>query len=316
MTQSETATSTDAKSVHFYVMSIGDYEGNKSVAWLRKIGAPSDAFTVVLPKASQEFVKSYEDAGVDVYLYNESKYVDADYFEFFGFKPRNCGGVGRQGIAEAIDSLASDEEISVQMDDDTSNMNVRRRTEGGRLLGASVRKWSELVAIVRAMDGIHEATGIEPAVHIAVGAGSAPEDGFVTWKRFNFWMMRKGNKQNYYNFAEFVVDDSIANMYYWLQGIPQGALGGVNLVFKEGQASRADGNDAIYRSDASWKKGYALRMTCPWASHLRMKKEKGGFLFREFLLWRHLAPVPMLKDEQGRYYSIMKTEGEVDDGQD
>lgn len=88
---------------------------------------------------------------------------------------------------------------------------------------------------------------------------------------------------------------------------------GVTINFKDGQASRADGNDAIYRSDASWKKAYALRMTCPWASHLQMKREQGGFLFREFLLWRHLAPVPMLKDEQGRYYSINKTEGETDD---
>lgn len=311
--QRETTTSTDAKSVHFYVMSIGDCAGNDSVRWLKRIGAPADSFTVVLPKTSQEFVKSYDDAGVDVYLYDESKYVKADYFEFFGFKPRNCGGVGRQGIAEAINELAKDDEISVQIDDDTSGMAVRRRTEGGRLLRADVRKWSELADIARAMDKVHEATGIEPGVHVAVGAGSAPEDGFRTWKRFNFWIMRKGNQQNYYNFAEFVSDDIIANMYYWLQGIPQGGLGGVTINFKDGQASRADGNDAIYRSDASWKKAYALRMTCPWASHLQMKREQGGFLFREFLLWRHLAPVPMLKDEQGRYYSINKTEGETDD---
>lgn len=311
----ETAASTNAKSVHFYVMSIGGYEGNESVAWLRKIGAPSNAFTVVLPKASQEFVKSYEEAGVDVYLYDESKYVEADYFEFFGFKPRNCGGVGRQGIAEAIDELAKSDELSIQIDDDTSSIAVRRRTEGGRLLRATVRKWSELADIARAMDAIHAATGIEPGVHIAVGAGSAPEDGFRTWKRFNLWIMRKGDPQNYYNFAEFVSDDIIANMYFWLQGIPQGGLGGVNLTFKEGQASRPDGNDAIYRSDASWKKAYALRMTCPWASHMRMRREQGGFLYRELLLWRHLAPVPMLKDEQGRYYSINKTEGDVDDGQ-
>lgn len=312
---SEIANSTADRPVHYYVMSIGACSENDSVRWLKRLGAPADAFTVVLPKSAEQFVEGYQQAGVNVYLYDESKYVDADYFEFFGFKPRNCGGVGRQGIAEAVDELAASDEISVQVDDDTSAMCVRRRSQGGRILGASVSKWSELVALARAQTAVMNATGIAVGVHIAVSAGSAPEDGFVTWKRFNYWIMKAGDKRNYTGFAEFVVDDTIANLYYWLSGTPQGALSGVNLTFKEGQASREDGNDAIYRSDASWKKAYALRMTCPWASQMRMRRERGGFLFRENLLWRHLAPKPMLKDGEGRYYSIKTKEG-GDDGED
>ena len=94
------------KPIKILVMSVGEYEKNYTTKYLVEIGA-KEHVTVCLPKQYEDNAESYRREGVDVYVYDEKKYINGD-FEFFGFKPRNCGGVGRQGIAEATEKYGDD----------------------------------------------------------------------------------------------------------------------------------------------------------------------------------------------------------------
>ena len=117
------------KRVKFLVMSVGPYEKNGTCKYFEKIGGIANT-VVVLPKQFEANANGYREHGIAVYIYDESKYINGD-FEFFGFKQRNCGGVGRQGIAEAVDALNDGNTIFCEVDDDTARFDTKVTDEIG-----------------------------------------------------------------------------------------------------------------------------------------------------------------------------------------
>lgn len=142
------------KPIKVLIMSVGPCEKNGSVAYFKRIGG-AEHCVVCLPMQFEQHAQSYRDDGIDVYLYDERKYINKE-FEFFGFKPRNCGGVGRQGIAEATEHYG-DDYLCFQVDDDTSCFAVRRDDFKTKV----ITKWSTLEAIIYALDDFACSTGID-----------------------------------------------------------------------------------------------------------------------------------------------------------
>ena len=69
------------KKVKVLVMSVGPYEKNGTIKWLEKINAKELA-TVCLPKEFEENSEGYTKRNIDVFIYDEKKYINDD-FEYF-----------------------------------------------------------------------------------------------------------------------------------------------------------------------------------------------------------------------------------------
>lgn len=104
------------------VMSVGEYKKNKSVKYVEQIGG-REHIVVCLPQQYEANADSYRQRGIEVFIYDEQRYINED-FEYFGFMPRNCGGVGRQGIAEAVERYG-DEFLCFQIDDDYEHFSIK-----------------------------------------------------------------------------------------------------------------------------------------------------------------------------------------------
>lgn len=254
-------------------MSVGEYSGNGTVKWLNKLGA-KDLATICLPKQFEDKAESYRKNGFDVYIYDQDKYINED-FEFFGFKPRNCGGVGRQGIAEAVEKYG-DDYICFELDDDTASYIVRN--SDGK--STSIRSKDSLETIVRALNEFYELTGIELAGR--TGA-TIPSDDFISnHKIFNNFVMHKGNIQNFKGFAALCSDDQRFNIHNNLLNCrPMISTNSFVITFTQNQGDRKDGNAVVYNGDYSWKKSWSLKMMAPWAVEQRIVEEENRILFRE-----------------------------------
>ena len=262
------------KKIKVLVMSVGKYEKNGTVKWLEKIGS-SDLAVVCLPKEFESNASSYENRGIEVFIYDQDKYINDD-FEYFGFRKRNCGGVGRQGIAEAVEKYG-DEYICFQLDDDTSGYSVRK-TEINKSI--NIRSKEDLIELVNVFDEFYNLTKIE-----CMGkTGATPPSGdFVSNRKiFNNFIMRKGNKLNFDGFKALCSDDYRFNLYHNLLDCqPMISTELVSITFKQSQGDRKDGNAVIYNGDYSWKKSYSLKMMMPWCVEQRILQETNRMLFRE-----------------------------------
>ena len=234
-------------------MSVGEYDSNGTAKWLEKIGAV-DLGVIVLPKQFEENASSYKKRGFEVYIYDEKKYINED-FEFFGFKPRNCGGVGRQGIAEAVEKYG-DDYICFELDDDTAGY-VVKNVEKDK--STNLRDRESLIELVNAFDKFYELTGVE-----CMGkTGATPPTGdFISNRKiFNNFIMRKGEKLNFDGFKALCSDDVRFNLYHnLLDARPMVSTELVSITFTQNQGDRKDGNAVIYNGDYSWKKSYTLKM--------------------------------------------------------
>ena len=277
------------------IMSVGEYAKNFTARWLVKIGGKNNII-VCLPKCFEANAQSYEKKGLKVFIYDETKYIN-ESFEYFGFKPRNCGGIGRQGIAEAVEKFGDDETIILELDDDTSSLSAGKMIDG-KLKRKRISEFSSLKAIVNAEMRFYERTGVECA---GFTGATIPKDGFINNRKiFNNFIMFKGNRLNFDGFKALCSDDYRFNMMNnLLNARPMISHKYMMITFINKQGDRKDGNAPLYNSDFSWKKSYALKMIAPWAVSQRLKKEGKRFLFRENILAKKLYPPICLEDSSG-----------------
>lgn len=278
------------KKIKVLVMSVGGYKKNGTCRWLKKIGG-EDLGVVVLPNEFRENEEEYVKAGFEVFVYDEKKYINED-FEYFGFRKRNCGGVGRQGIAEATEKYG-DEYICFELDDDTSDYRVHK---GKKSVGVKSRE--DLIKLINVLDDFYNLTRVE-----CVGrTGATPyKGGFLSSRKmFNNFIMRKGNKLNFEGFKSFCSDDYRYNYYRNLvDRVPTISADSISITFTQSQGNRNDGNAVIYNGDYSWKKSFGLKMMFPWAAKQRLCKENGRYLFRENLAPSVVYP-PICVEENGK----------------
>lgn len=280
------------KPIKILVMSVGEYSKNGTAKWLTKLGAKGIT-TVCLPKEFEQYADSYREKDIDVYIYDQSKYINDD-FEYFGFKPRNCGGVGRQGIAEAVEKYG-DDYICFELDDDTASYSVRN--SDGHSIHIDNRE--DLENIIRQLDNFWNETNIELSGR--TGA-SIPDDGFIcNHKIFNNFIMKKGNGLNFKGFAALCSDDQRFNIYNnLLNRIPMISTNLLCISFTQNQGDRTDGNAVLYNGDCSWKKSWSLKMMAPWGIEQRLVKETNRILFRENPRGSILYPPICVSDENGK----------------
>ena len=281
-----------SKPIKVLIMSVGDYSKNGTAKWLKKIGA-EDLGCVCLPKQFEENAESYRSQGLEVYIYDEKKYINKD-FEFFGFKPRNCGGVGRQGIAEAVEKFG-DDYICVELDDDTAGYSVKS-VEKDKM--TNIRDKEAFVELIEALNEFYETTGID-----CMGkTGATPPSGkfIANRKIFNNFIMHKGNEMNFKGFAALCSDDQRFNIYMnLLKAKPTISTELISITFTQSQGDRKDGNAVLYNGDYSWKKSYALKMIAPWAVEQRILQETNRMLFRENYQPSRLFPPISIMDQFG-----------------
>lgn len=284
------------KNVKVVVMSVGDYKTNWTVHYLESIGGKNQII-VCLPKQFEENRQSYEEQGVKVFVYDEKKYINDD-FEFFGFKPRNCGGVGRQGIAEAVEKFANDNTLILELDDDTAQLSVRHLNENGEFKATKIRRWEDLVKLVNTEFEFAEKTGIEIA---AQTGASIPDTNFITNRKiFNNFIMFKGNPWNFKGFAALCSDDQRFNLYNNISNVrPMVSHPYATISFHQNQGDRPDGNAPLYNSDYSWKKSYALKMMMPQAGEQKFTQQANRKLFRENFKYSTIYPPICLEDKDG-----------------
>lgn len=298
------------KRVLVLVMSVGDYKKNYSARYFNSIGAPQGGLLVCLPEQYKEHQKSYEDAGIEVFIYNEQKYIPE--IDFLGFTPRNCGGVGRQGIAEAVEKYGGEDCICVQIDDDSSGYRVSMHVDEESIKSKNVpiSEWGDFVELVNVLDHFYEKTGVEV---MGRSGGTVPvRRYFANREILNNFIMRKGNKLNFGGFAFFVADDYYYNVIHSIRDcVPMLSLTRLVVLAREAQGKRTDGNDVLYRGDMSWKKSFALRMLVPWAMTQRICKEKAGAIFRENLEGYRLFPPVLLSDENGKITGVAVGRGSI-----
>lgn len=287
------------KPIKVLVMSVGEYAKNATVHYLERIGGKEHA-VVCLPKQFERNASSYIKHGVEVFLYDEKKYINAN-FEFFGFKPRNCGGVGRQGIAEAAEKYV-DDFLCFQMDDDyTAFAAYSERKNRSK----KIRHWDNLAKMIYAFEDFYQQTGIDIAARTGATIPSNKPATIVNKKIFNNFVMRKGNLLNFEGFAALCSDDQRFNMYRnLLQQTPMISTETFVVVFAQNQGDRKDGNAVLYNSDCSWKKSFALKMMMPWAISQYVRKEQNRILFREHIIASNLYP-PMCFEENGKIVGIL-----------
>ena len=265
------------KQIKVLIMSVGDYAQNWTLRYLIRIGGKEHCL-VCLPKQFEDNAEGYIRRGVEVFVYDETKYINKD-FEYFGFNPRNCGGVGRQGIAEAVEKYG-DDFICFQMDDDTGGMVIHSTT---RRKSSVIKKWDVFAKMVYLLNDFYEATGIE----LAARTGATPPKGNGSFlsnrKIFNNFIMRKGNPLNFQGFAALCSDDYRYNLYRnLLQCTPMLSSQNLCITFHQSQGDRDDGNAVIYNSDCSWKKSLSLKMIMPASVVQYVSKETNRALFREY----------------------------------
>lgn len=281
------------KPIKVLVMSVGASEKNGTLKYLKRIGAPAESIVICLPKQYEENAKTYNEKDCDVFIYDQDKYINDD-FEFFGFKKRNCGGVGRQGIAEAVDKYG-DDYICFQVDDDTAQFVVGKRMPDGKLVRKSITKWENFQKMVNALSDFYDETGIELAGAVAA---APPSDGFInSHKIFNNFVMHKGNRLNYDGFRALCSDDvrfNVLNNFY--NHHPMIACTNFFISFRQNQGDRNDGNAVIYNGDYSWKKSFATRLMFPWGCKQLISSESNRKLFREFLVAKNLYPRILVTD--------------------
>lgn len=262
------------KPIKVLIMSVGKYKDNGTAKWLENFGLIKE-MVVVLPKQFEENADSYRERGIEVYIYDEKKYINED-FEFFGFKPRNCGGVGRQGIAEAVEKYG-DDYICVELDDDTASYGVRSVEKDKACI---IRSKESFIKIIEAFEKFYNETGVE-----CMGkTGATPPSGnFISNRKiFNNFIMRKGNRLNFDGFKALCSDDCRYNLYNNLfNAKPMISTELVSITFTQNQGDRKDGNAVLYNGDYSWKKSYSLKMMMPWCVEQRIKEETNRTLFRE-----------------------------------
>lgn len=283
------------KPIKVLIMSVGEYEGNKTVNYFEMLGGIEHC-TVCLPMQYACNSQSYQCKGIDVFLYDEKKYINED-FEYFGFKRRNCGGVGRQGIAEAVEKYG-DDFLCFQLDDDIcgisiSNFALRQST--------TIKKWEHLEKLIRVEDEWYQKLGIECMARTGATLYGLGETGFVANRKiFNNFIMRKGNELNYFGFAALCSDDQRFNIYNnLLNRTPMISHFLASIRFENNQGDRKDGNAPLYNSDCSWKKSFALKMMAPWAIKQTIRKETNRVLFREFIEASKLFP-PICIEKDGK----------------
>lgn len=280
------------KEIKILVMSVGSYEKNGTIKWLEKIKA-QDLAVVCLPKEFEGNKESYEKKNITVYIYDEKKYINNE-FEYFGFKPRNCGGIGRQGIAEATEKYG-DEYICFQLDDDMGGYSVRK-SEINK--STNIRNKEDLIELINTFDEFYNTTGIE-----CMGkTGATPPNGdFVSNRKiFNNFIMRKGNGLNFDGFKALCSDDQRFNLYQNLMNRrPMISTELVNITFTQSQGDRNDGNAVIYNGDYSWKKSFGLKMMMPWGVEQYLVRETNRTLFRENFRPSDLFP-PICVEDNGK----------------
>lgn len=291
------------KDVLVLVMSVGDYKDNHTIHYLEKIGGEANAI-VCLPKEFEKYSESYANNNIKTYIYDEKKYINKD-FEFFGFKPRNCGGIGRQGIAEAVEKYDNENTVILQLDDDTAGLNIRK-VEGDSVKSLMIKKWSNLKRIVLAEDEFYNKTGIECMG--ATGATIPDADSFITnHKIFNNFIMRKGVKRNFNGFKALCSDDQRFNIYHNLiDCVPMISHHLHSITFHQNQGDRKDGNAVLYNKDCSWKKSFALKMMMPQAVAQKIIQEKNRILFRENIETAKLYPPICVGDKEGNIIGEVK----------
>ena len=293
-----------AKKLKVLVMSVGPFATNWTAKYLLKIGAPKNRVYVCLPKQFGEFAKTYNEH-TEVYIYDERKYIN-DEFEFFGFKPRNCGGVGRQGIAELTELLDDKKSVLLELDDDTSSINIRKSIDG-KLKAKAIRTWGQLEQLICAEDKFYEKTGIYCMA--STGATPPKSDGefIANRKVFNNFIMRKDNYINYSGFKALCSDDYRFNLYNGLlNNEPMVAHNYGSIIFHQSQGDRDDGNAVLYNGDCSWKKSYSLKMMAPWAVEQHISSETNRILFRENLQPSRIFPPICLADKNGEIIGELK----------
>lgn len=287
---------TMTKKIKVLIMSVGPCQKNTTAKWFEKIGGVEHC-VACLPKQFEEFASSYLNRGFEVFIYDEKKYIGKEV-EYFGFKPRNCGGIGRQGIAEAVDKFG-DEYICFQIDDDTSQIAVRTTDNYGNYKAIGITKWKNFEKLVLAQQEFYELTGIEC---MSQTGASIPKVGdfICNHKIFNNFIMRKGNRLNYDGFKALCSDDYRYNIYNnLLRQTPMITTNYSTITFNQNQGDREDGNAVLYNSDCSWKKSYGLKMIMPVCIAQRISKEQNRILFRENLMASKLYP-PICLEENGK----------------
>lgn len=278
--------------IKILVMSVGPYSKNGTAKWLKKIDS-KDLMVVVLPKEFEDNAITYTKEGIETYVYDEKRYINED-FEFFGFRPRNCGGIGRQGIAEAVDKYG-DEYTCFEIDDDTSNYSVRSSMLGKN---SSIRDRESLIKVLERFSEFYDTLKIEC---MAKTGATPPSGDFVANRKvFNNFLMDKKDKIKGKGFGALCSDDYRYNYYRQLiYGIPMISTELVNICFTQGQGDRTDGNAVLYNGDCSWKKSYSLKMMFPWCVTQRVKKETNRVLFRENILASKVFPPICVSDDNG-----------------
>ncbi len=280
------------KPIIVLIMSVGPYKQNKTAKMLEKMGGKEDC-VVCLPRQFMEHEPTYTEQGFEVFIYDEQQYINDD-FEFFGFKKRNCGGVGRQGIAEAVDRYG-DDFLCFQVDDDYSSFTLHRDDGVGKKHWR-ITDFNDLRLMIYAFAEFYEITGIECG---AVTGNIFKGTLFLTKKIFNNFVMRKENALNYSGFAALCSDDHRYNyLNNLLQCNPMLSTSLFAVCFTVSQGQRPDGNAVLYNGDCSWKKSFALKMMLPWCVSQYIKVESGTALFREHINTTLLYP-PILIEKGG-----------------
>lgn len=271
------------KPIRVLVMSVGERKNNHTCRYLERIGA-RDYMTVCLPMQYEQFAASYLQNGIDVYLYDEKAYINEN-FEYFGFKPRNCGGIGRQGIAEAVEKYG-DEYLCFQMDDDYTAFRTRS-VEARKWI--TITKWENLANMIYAFAEFRDMLKMDM---VAKTGATMPKDNMIANKKcFNNFLMQKGERLNFDGFAALCSDDQRYNIYHnLLDCTPMLSSSLFDVMFYKNQGDRRDGNAVLYNSDCSWKKSFALKMIAPWAIEQHVAKEENRVLFREFIEASKLYP--------------------------
>lgn len=280
------------KPIKVLVMSVGEYSKNWTIRYLERIKGVNNA-VVCLPMQFEHNADGYKKKNIEVFIYDEKKYIN-DNFEFFGFNPRNCGGIGRQGIAEAVEKYNNDF-LCFQMDDDYTGFSVRTLTDKKN---KTITRWANLEKMIYAFDEFYQTLGIE----LAARTGATPPSGsFVSsHKIFNNFVMRKGVELNFYGFAALCSDDQRFNIYRNIYDItPMLSTEIFTVLFHQSQGDRSDGNAVLYNGDCSWKKSFALRMMIPWACRQRVAAHKNRVLYVENIKQSLLYP-PIMLEQDGK----------------
>ena len=295
------------KPVKFLIMSVGPYEKNGTCKYFKTIGG-LDKIVVVLPKQFEENADSYRKNGVEVFVYDETKYIN-DGFEYFGFKPRNCGGIGRQGIAEAVDALDDGKTIFCQMDDDTAGFAVRIRSAEKQTgwKATTIKTIASLEKMINLLDEFYRNTGIKIQGKTGATITGIDDYFFANRKIFNNFLMYKDDSWKYEGFKALCSDDVRYNLYKSLNDCtPLASIHLLAISFTQNQGDRKDGNAPLYNKDCSWKKSLANRMYNPAYATQYIAHEENRILFRETMKYSKLYPPVFLTNKEGEIVAKLK----------